>query len=61
MTIDEKTFEAMRNIYIKINDDYIPVEEVTANELKTTSYIQIFIQKIIEIVKSFWSKKNETL
>mgnify|MGYP003444565857 CR=1 FL=1 len=50
MTIDEK-----------INDDYIPVEEVSANELKTTSYIQIFIQKIIEIVKSFWSKKNETL
>lgn len=49
MTIDEKTFEAMRNIYIKINDDLIPVEDVIANELKNTSYIQIFIQKIIEI------------
>lgn len=55
MTIDEKTFEAMRNIYIKINDDLIPVEEVIANELKNTSYIQIFIQKIIEII----NKKEE--
>ena len=56
MTIDEKTFEAMRNIYIKINDDHIPVEEVTANELKNTSYIQIFIQKIIEINKTLIDK-----
>lgn len=27
MTIDEITFEAMRNIYVKINDDYLPLEE----------------------------------
>lgn len=50
MTIDEKTFEAMRNIYIKINDEHIPVEEVITNELKNTSYIKIFIQKIIKSV-----------
>lgn len=55
MTIDEKTYEAFRKVFIKINDDYIPVEEVITNELKTTSYIQIFIQKVKEIVKSFWS------
>lgn len=59
MTIDEKTFEAMRNIYIKINDDHIPVEEVIANELKNTSYIQIFIQKIIEIVNKTLINKLE--
>lgn len=59
MTIDEKTFEAFRKIFIKINDEHIPVEEVITNELKTSSYIQIFIQKIKEIVKSSWSKKNE--
>lgn len=57
MTIDEKTYEAFRKVFIKINDDYIPVEEVITNELKTSSYIQIFIQKIKEIVKSFWSEK----
>lgn len=57
MTIDEKTFEAFRNIYIKINDDHIPVEEVITNELKSTSYIYIFIQKIKEFINSFWSKK----
>ena len=51
----------MSNIFIKINDDYLPLEEVTTNELKLTSYIQIFIEKIIEIVKSSWSKKHETL
>lgn len=61
MTIDEKTLEAMSKIYIKSNDDYIPLEEVTSNVLKLTSYIQIFIEKIIEIVKSSWSKKHETL
>ncbi len=55
LTIDEKTYEAFRKVFIKINDDYIPVEEVITNELKTTSYIQIFIQKVKEIVKSFWS------
>lgn len=55
MTIDEKTYEAFRKVFIKIIDDHIPVEEVIANELKTTSYIQIFIQKVKEIVKSFWS------
>ena len=60
MTIDEKTFEAMRNIYIKINEDHIPVEEVTANELKNISYIQIFIQKIIDKLKfNFVTKKEE--
>lgn len=48
----------MSNIFIKINDDYLPLEEVTTNELKLTSYIQIFIQKIKEIVKSSWSKKK---
>lgn len=51
----------MSNIYIKINDDYIPVEELTTNELKLKSYIQIFIEKIIEIIKSSWSKKHEKL
>lgn len=51
--ITEITVEAFRNVFIKINDDYIPVEEVITNELKNTSYIQIFIQKIKEIVKSF--------
>lgn len=56
MTIDEKTFEAFRKIYIKINDEYIPVEEVITNELKNTSYIKIFIQKIIKIVTSFWNE-----
>ena len=59
MTIDEKTFEAMRNIYIKINEDYIPVEEVTANELKNISYIQIFIQKIIDKLKFYFVRKKE--
>lgn len=59
MTIDEKTFEAMRNIYIKINEDYIPVEEVTANELKNISYIQIFIQKIIDKLKFYFVTKKE--
>ena len=59
MTIDEITFEAMRNIYIKINDDYIPVEEVTANELKNISYIQIFIQKIIDKLKFYFVTKKE--
>ena len=59
MTIDEKTFEAMRNIYIKINDDHIPVEKVIANELKNTSYIQIFIQKIIDKVKFYFVTKKE--
>lgn len=59
MTIDEKTFEAMRNIYIKINEDFIPVEEVTANELKNISYIQIFIQKIIDKVKFYFVTKQE--
>ena len=53
MIIDEKTFEDKSNIYVKVNDAYIPVEEV--NELKNISYIQIFIQKIKELVKSFWS------
>lgn len=59
MTIDEKTFEAMRNIYIKINDDHIPVEKVIANELKNTSYIQIFIQKIIDKLKFYFVTKKE--
>ena len=59
MTIDEKTFEAMRNIYIKINEDYIPVEEVSANELKNISYIQIFIQKIIDKLKFYFVTKKE--
>lgn len=59
MTIDEITFEAMRNIYIKINDDHIPVEEVTANELKNISYIQIFIQKIIDKLKFYFVTKKE--
>lgn len=55
MTIYEKTYEAFRNVFIKIIDYHIPVEEVIANELKNISYIQIFIQKIKELVKSFWS------
>lgn len=59
MTIDEKTFEAMRNIYIKINEDHIPVEEVIANELKNISYFQIFIQKIIDTLKFYFVKKKE--
>ena len=59
MTIDEKTFEAMRNIYIKINEDLIPVEEVSTNELKNISYIQIFIQKIIDKLKFYFVKKKE--
>lgn len=59
MTIDEKTFEAMRNIYIKINEDYIPVEEVSANELENISYIQIFIQKIIDKLKFYFVTKKE--
>lgn len=59
MTIDEKTFEAMRNIYIKINEDHIPVEEVSANELKNISYIQIFIQKIIDKLKFYFVTKKE--
>ena len=54
MTIDEKTFNE-NNIYMKVNDAYIPVEEVTDIKLKNISYIQIFIQKIKELVKSFWS------
>ena len=33
MTIDEKTFKDKNNIYIKVIDAYIPVEEVTAIEL----------------------------
>ena len=59
MTIDEKTFEDMRNIYIKINDDLIPVEDVIANELKNISYIQIFIQKIIDKLKFYFVTKKE--
>lgn len=59
MTIDEKTFEAMRNIYIKINEDHIPVEEVSSNELKNISYIQIFIQKIIDKLKFYFVTKKE--
>lgn len=55
MTIDEKTFEDKHNIYMKVNDAYIPVEEVTEIKLKNISYIQIFIQKIKELIKSFWS------
>jgi hypothetical protein len=56
MTIDERTSEALPKIFIKINEEYIHVEEVIANELKNTSYIKIFIQKIIKIVKSFWNE-----
>ena len=52
MIIDEKTFEDKSNIYVKVNDAYIPVEEVTDIELKNISYIQIFIHKIKELVKS---------
>ena len=59
MTIDEKTLEAFRKIFIKINDEHIPVEEVTANELKNISYIQIFIQKIIDKVKFYFVTKKE--
>lgn len=59
MTIDETTFEAMRNIYVKINDNLVPVEEVTTNELKNTSYIQIFIQKIIDKLKFYFVTKKE--
>lgn len=59
MTIDEITFEAMRNIYVKINDNHVPVEEVSTNELKNTSYIQIFIQKIISVVnKNLFDKSK---
>ena len=61
MTIDEKTFEAMRKIYIKINDDHIPVEDVIANELKNTSYIQIFIQKIIELINKKGGKRLKSM
>ena len=61
MTIDEKTFEAMRNIYIKINEDLIPVEEVIGNELKNISYIQIFIQKIIEIINKKGGKRLKSM
>lgn len=61
MTIDEKTFEAMRNIYIKINEDHIPVEEVIGNELKNISYIQIFIQKIIEIINKKGGKRLKSM
>ena len=56
MTIDEKTFQDKSNFYMKVNDDYIPVEEVTDIELKNISYIQIFIQKIKELVKSLGVK-----
>ena len=59
MTIDEKTFEAMCNIYIKINEDHIPVEEVSSNELKNISYIQIFIQNIIDKLKFYFVTKKE--
>lgn len=59
MTIDETTFEAMRNIYVKINDNLVPVEEVTTNELKNISYIQIFIQKIIDKLKFYFVTKKE--
>ena len=55
MTLDEKTFEDKSNFYMKVNDAYIPVEEVTDIELKNIYYIQIFIQKIKELIKSFWS------
>ena len=51
--IDEKTFQDKSNIYMQVNDAYIPVEEVTDIELKNISYIQIFIQKIKELIKSF--------
>ena len=61
MTIDDKTFEAMRNIYIKINEDLIPVEEVIGNELKNISYIQIFIQKIIEIINKKGGKRLKSM
>ena len=40
---------------MKVNDTYIPVEEVNDIKLKNISYIQIFIHKIKELVKSFWS------
>ena len=55
MIIDEKTFNDKSNIYMKVNDAYIPVEEVTDIEIKNISCIQIFIQKIKELIKSFWS------
>ena len=55
MAIDEKTFQDKSNFYMKVNDAYIPVEEVSDIKLKNISYIQIFIQKIKELVKSFWS------
>lgn len=55
MIIDEKTFDDKSNIYMKVNNAYIPVEEVTEIKLKNISYIQIFIQKIKELIKSFWS------
>ena len=57
MTIDEKTFQDKSNFYMKVNDAYIPVEEVTDIELKNISYIQIFIQKIKELVKSLGVKR----
>ena len=38
----EKTFNDKNNIYIKVNDAYIPVEEVTANELNIRNKLTIF-------------------
>ena len=46
-----------RIFYVKVNDAYIPVEEV--NELKNISYIQIFIQKIIDKLKFYFVTKKE--
>jgi hypothetical protein len=61
LQIDDKTFEAMSKIYIKINDDYIPLEEVTYNELPVPSNVPNFKRKIIETMISHWRKEDEKL
>lgn len=61
MTIDDKTFEAMSKIYMKINDDYIPLEEVTYNELPIPSNDPNFKREIKETMISHWRKEDEKM
>lgn len=48
----------MKDIYIKINGKYIPIEKATGNKINFVSPLQIFINKIkLMIIKE---KQNES-
>ena len=60
--MQKNDFEVLKksknNIYIKVNDAYIPVEEVTANELNIRNKLTIFNRgrKMKELTHEEWMK-----